>query len=67
MYFEAATWHSVLDLVREVEQSLRAPMVTSPHALAQFAAEIRRTAPQLEGDMPFEVEAFLQRYGGPAR
>jgi hypothetical protein len=62
MYFEAATWHSVLELVRELEQALRAPMIPSAHVLKEMAAEIRRAAPELDGDMPFEVEAFLQRY-----
>ena len=64
MAFEAATWHAVLDLVREFEQSLRAPMSRpSIDDLAAFAVEIRRSASNFDGEMPWEVEAFLQRYG----
>jgi hypothetical protein len=65
MFFESATWHGTLDLVREIEGSMRAHMAPSPEDLAQFAGEIRRAAPQFDGEMPFEVEAFVQRYGTP--
>jgi hypothetical protein len=63
MFFEAATWHSVLELVRELEQSLRAPMSLSADDLGTFADEIRRNASLLDDEMPWEVEAFLDRYG----
>ena len=61
--FEAATWHSVLSLVRELEHSLRAPMSPSADDLGAFADEIRSNASQFDGDMPWEVEAFVRRYG----
>jgi hypothetical protein len=33
--------------------------------LARLAAQIRDQAPELQGEMPLEVEAFLRRYGTP--
>jgi hypothetical protein len=66
MWFEAATWHGTLDLVRQIEQTMVAPVPPAPADLARLAEEIRGRASQIEGEMPWEVEAFLHRYGTPA-
>jgi hypothetical protein len=65
-WFETATWHGTLELVRQLEGAMRAPRPLATEDLARVAAQIRQWAPELEGEMPFEVEAFLQRYGAPA-
>ena len=44
-----------------------APIPPAPDDLTELAAQIREQAPDLEGEMPFEVEAFLRRYGEPTR
>jgi hypothetical protein len=66
MAFEAATWHATLQLVRRIEQMMIAPVPPSPADLEQIASEIAQTSARFEGSMPFEVEAFLHRYGPPA-
>ena len=66
MVFEAATWHATLEFVREIEQTMIAPVPPSRGDLAQLAEEIGKNAPEVEGEMPFEVESFLRRYGAPA-
>lgn len=67
MWFQAATWHWVLDAVRQAQRAMsEAGMSPSMEDdLARLAAVIRQRAPELEGEMPFEVEAFLQQYGAP--
>jgi hypothetical protein len=65
MWFQAATWHGALDVVRHIERSMIAPIPPTAHDLAQLAAQFREGTAQFEGEMPFEVEAFLQRYGAP--
>lgn len=67
MAFEAATWHSTLKLVRDIQRQMIAPMVPSKESLAEMASQIQANASRFEGDMPFEVEAFIRRYGPPAR
>lgn len=64
--FEAATWHSTLNLVREIRTALRPPNVPTPDALAQVAQQIQQYATELAGDMPLEVEIFLREYGDHA-
>lgn len=66
MWFEAATWHGTLDLVRQLERTMIAPVAPAVDDLARLAAQIRERAAEFEGEMPLEVEAFLQRYGAPA-
>jgi hypothetical protein len=61
--FSAATWHGTLEMVEQIERSMVAPVPPSPESLAQLAAEIERSAPDVEGEMPFAVEAFVRRYG----
>lgn len=66
MAFEAATWHTTVDMVRRIEATMTAPAPPappSPEELEQIAAQIAANAPQLEGEMPFEVEMFIRRYG----
>ena len=63
MHFVAATWHASLELVQQVEASMIRLSPPSPQGLARMAAEIQRHASQLEGEMPFAVEAFIARYG----
>lgn len=63
MTFETATWHTALDLVRQIERSMVATVPPTRPDLAAFAAEIQRQAPELVGEMPWEIEMFLQRYG----
>jgi hypothetical protein len=63
MWFEAATWHGTLDLVRQVERAMIAAVPPAADDLARLAAQIRERAGELEGEIPVEVEAFLQRYG----
>lgn len=61
---ESATWHGTLEFVRKLQQSMIAPSPPpSGEDLAQMADEIRASAGDMEGDMPFEVEAFLRQYG----
>lgn len=62
MTFEAATWHATRELVREIERACSPPVAPNPADLAVLAAEIRRQAPEIEGDMPFEVEMFVRKY-----
>lgn len=63
MTFEAATWHNTIEFVREIERSMRLPTPPAPEDLQSIAAEIVSGASAMEGDMPFEVEAFIARYG----
>jgi hypothetical protein len=63
MGFEAATWHSTLAMVKDIDRMMIAPIPPAPHDLEAMAAQIEAWAPQLEGEMPFEVEAFIHRYG----
>jgi hypothetical protein len=65
MWFEAATWHGILDLVRQIERAMIAPVPPAADDLARIATEIREQAAEVEGEMPREVEGFLQRYGAP--
>ncbi len=39
-----------------------APSAPSPEDLRMLARQIRALAPTREGEMPFEVEAFLRSY-----
>ena len=64
-WFESATWHNTLDLVRDIERQMIAPIPPSPEGLAALAAYIRAHAAERVGEMPSEVEGFLQRYGAP--
>jgi len=66
MWFESATWHGTLELVRQIERTMIAPLPPAADDLAQLAAEIREQASAFEGEMPLEVESFLRRYGPPA-
>jgi hypothetical protein len=63
MYFAAATWHAALEIVEHVERSMIPSVPPSPEALARLAEDIERHAPALDGEMPFPIEAFIQRYG----
>jgi hypothetical protein len=62
MAFGAATWHSTLQLVRDIERTMVPPVPPAPAALEQLANEISQSATQLDGPMPFEVEAFVHQY-----
>jgi hypothetical protein len=66
MWFESATWHGTLEVVRIIQRTMIAPIPPSPHDLAEMAAQIREYAAEKEGEMPFEVEMFLRLYGEPA-
>lgn len=64
MVVVSATWHGVVDLVKQVTlmaRSHRDP--PTPEALASIAAQIRDTAAEKVGPMPFEVRAFLAEFG----
>lgn len=67
--FEGASWHAALELVREIERTMHPQPPPSREDLAAFAAELREQTSHLEGPVPFEVRAFVQRYspsaGGP--
>ena len=65
MTFEAATWHTTLELVRTIERQTVAPVVPSKEGLAEMASQIQGNASRFEGDMPYEVEAFIRRYRAP--
>lgn len=65
MQFAAATWHATLELVEQIERSMIPSVPPSPEALVRLAADIERQAPELHGEMPFAVEAFVRRYGRP--
>src|SRR5262249_33019129 len=64
--FESATWHNALAIVREITLALRQSEPPTPEDLAAFAEQLRAAAPELEGQMPFEIHAFIQAYGAPA-
>ena len=64
-WFESATWHGILDLVRQIERSMLAPAPPGVDHLARLAEHIGGQAAEIEGEMPLEVEAFVQRYGAP--
>jgi hypothetical protein len=66
MTFHAATWHGILELVREIERTMVAPLPPIAEDLARLAAQIREQAPEFEDEMPLEVETFLRRYGTAA-
>jgi hypothetical protein len=66
MHFVAATWHATLELVEQVERTMARPLPPSPQQLARLAAEISKNVSQFEGEMPFQIEAFIHRYGGHA-
>ena len=63
MYFESATWHGTLKLVRLIEDQMIAPVPPTPQALAAIANQIAAHQSRFEGEMPFEVEMFIRRYG----
>ncbi|HEY5059987.1 MAG TPA: hypothetical protein VII52_00565 [Gemmatimonadaceae bacterium] len=65
MSFEAATWHTTLDVVRQIEAAMIAPVPPTKEVLEQYATQIAANAPRLDGAMPFEVETFIRRYGRP--
>jgi len=62
----AATWHGPLELVQQLQQALIPTVPPTRADLARVAAELARVAPTLEGEMPLEVAAFIDRYGGAA-
>jgi hypothetical protein len=64
--FEAATWHNTLELVRGIQRQMIAPVAPSKEALADLASDIAANASLFEGEMPYEVEAFIRRYRAPA-
>ena len=66
MTFEASTWHGTLDFVRLIERSMIAQIPPSPPDLAKIAADIQARAPEVEGEMPFEIESFIRRYAASA-
>lgn len=66
MWFQSSTWHTTLELVRTIERMMIAPTPPAPRDLAKIAADIREQAATHEGEMPLEVEHFVQRYGSPA-
>jgi hypothetical protein len=57
------TWHSTLELVREIRTALRPPNVPTRDALAQVAQQIQQYGTELVGDMPLVVGIFLRDYG----
>jgi hypothetical protein len=63
MVFESATWHGVMDLVRQLQKARYHSDPPSPEVLARFAAEIRDQSPEKVGPMPLEVRAFLAEFG----
>jgi hypothetical protein len=63
MAFEAATWHTTLDFVRQIEAAMIAPVPPTKDVLEHYATQIAANAPRLEGAMPLEVEIFVRRYG----
>jgi hypothetical protein len=66
MHFESATWHGTLEFVRQIERTMVTPVPPSPQGLARIAADIAGRASNFDGEMPFAVEAFVQRYGAHA-
>jgi hypothetical protein len=64
MVFESATWHGVMDLVRQLTEKARYHRdPPSPEVLARVAAEIRDQSAEKVGPMPLEVRAFLAEFG----
>jgi hypothetical protein len=60
MAFDAATWHTTLELVRDIRRRMIAAVAPSKEAFAQLARDIAATTPSFDGEMPYEVEAFVQ-------
>ena len=60
---ESATWYGSLNYVRELLRVLRQHEPPTPDQLAEIANDILAMAPEMEGDMPIEVEMFIREYG----
>jgi hypothetical protein len=63
MQFVAATWHSTIEMVEAIENSMIPSVPPPPEALARLAADLERQAPELDGEMPVVIETFIRRYG----
>jgi hypothetical protein len=63
MAFGAATWHLPLQLVRDLQQMMNPPVPPTPGDLEHLANDISERAVELDGPMPFEIEAFIRQYG----
>lgn len=62
----AATWHVILEQVREIERTMHPMVPPAREDLAQLAAAWASAAAELEGPMPVEVAYFIQQYGRAA-
>jgi hypothetical protein len=65
MQFVAATWHSAIEMVAHIENSMRPSVPPQQETLARFAADLERQASGLDGEMPVAVETFIRRYSTP--
>ena len=64
MWFESATWHGVIDVVKRLMRESRYYREPpSREVLARVASEIRAKAGEKVGPMPIEVRAFLAEFG----
>jgi hypothetical protein len=64
MSFESATWHGVAEFAQKLtEQARFYREPPSRESLARMAADIRASAADKVGPMPFEVRAFLAEFG----
>ena len=64
MWFESATWHGVIDVVKRLMRESRYYRdPPSREALARVASEIQAKAGAKVGPMPIEVRAFLAEFG----
>jgi hypothetical protein len=63
----AATWHSTLEFVREIQRSMTPWTPPSTKDLQEIAEQFREMAAQTDEAMPFEVQAFIHQHGHPAR
>lgn len=60
--FESATWHLALDLVREVTRATRGGPLATSAQLQELAEELAASASTRVGEMPFEIEMFINTH-----
>lgn len=62
MIFDAVTWHMPLELIRDIRRG--AWGTASPADLRRTADDIARHSRKFKGEMPLEVEMFLNEHRG---
>ena len=60
MVFDALTWHTTLELVRDLQRGVYGP--ASEEELRKIAQDIVGYSRDFRGDIPMEVEMFLKEH-----